>query len=141
MSRKHKETYHFTVILFKYVTNSKEVSERLTHFLIVYINISVVHPIICKRLSICTFALCNFVFVMWENQVLTARMNIYRFAKILVHHCTTFNVPTGSAHSPRTFPSRFALFLLFPKCKVHNVLFMFVYVNSCTRLQIFQWLF
>ena len=67
MRTEHEEAYYLAVIFLTYIAYCEEITERFTHFLVIYINISVMHPVICKRLSVCALALCYFIFVVREN--------------------------------------------------------------------------
>ena len=51
------------------------------------------HPVICKGLVICTLTLCDLIFMVWEDQVFTACMNIDLITQIMLCHNRTLNMP------------------------------------------------
>ncbi len=96
------------------------------------------HPVVCKVASVGAFRLCNLVFVVGEDQILTAAVNINGLAEIFPCHCGTFNVPPGSAVAPRGRPERLARFCAFPKAEIHRVFLNRRNVNTRARLKILK---
>ncbi|MPN53872.1 hypothetical protein SDC9_201540 [bioreactor metagenome] len=72
------------------------------------------HPIAGKGLARGRFALGDFVFVMGEDQILAAGVNIEGGAQKLHAHGAAFDMPARPAHSPGGGPSGFAGFGAFP---------------------------
>ena len=62
------------------------------------------HPVICKLHTVTAFALCNFIFVMGENKVLTAAMDIDGLSEIASAHSGAFDMPAGSSLAPGGLP-------------------------------------
>ena len=75
----------------------------------------------CKGFSVCSLRLCNFIFMMRENQVFAACMNVNFIAQILFAHDGALNVPARSAVAPRGFPERLALFFRLPEDKIQRI--------------------
>ena len=62
---------------------------------------SVVNPIFCKSLASEGFGLCDFVFVVGEDEVSSTTVDIDLLAKGFHIHCRAFDMPTGTAFAPR----------------------------------------
>ena len=77
MSAKHKETQHLKVIFLTDFSYRKEVAQRFGHFLV--INIQEMHcaaSIAQTVLAVAGLALCDLIFMVRENQILAACMNV-----------------------------------------------------------------
>ena len=77
------------------------------------------------------FGLSNLVFMMRENQVAAAAMEVKGFSQILHAHGRAFNMPAGTTRTPRALPSRLARFSGFPQRKIHRI--MLAVINVYTR--------
>ena len=113
-------------------TNRLEITKGLAHFNIINVNIAIVHPISCKCAAVSTFALSNLIFMMRENQVLTAAVNINCLTKIAPVHSRTLDMPAGSSLAPRRIPVRLPFLGGFPKCEIKRIFFLLTYGDSCT---------
>ena len=89
-------------------------------------------------LACSSFALCNFIFVMRENQVLTAAVQIERIAQIVRRHRRAFNMPARATLTPWRFPVWFTRLCSFPNSKVQRIFFLVIDINSSTCLQFFH---
>ena len=138
MGRNHQIANRLIAVFFRHVAHGEKVAERLGHFDVIDVDIAVVHPIIGKRHAVAALALRDFVFMVRENQILPAAVNVNRITEIAAHHCRALNVPAGSAVAPRGRPVRLAGFCAFPKGKVHRVFFQLADVNPRTGFQILQ---
>ena len=96
------------------------------------------HPVIRKRSTVAAFTLGNFVFVMRENQILTAAVNVNRFAEVASDHGGAFNVPAGSSLAPRGLPIRLAGLRILPESKVHRLFFQLPDIDSGSRFEILK---
>ena len=76
MRGKHIEAKNHRIKLRSHIPHGKEVPERLRHLLVVNVNKGIVHPVAGKLLSVCRLILGNLIFMMRENEVLSARMNV-----------------------------------------------------------------
>ena len=101
LRRNHNITNGLIAKLLCNLANCKEIAERFTHFAVINIDISVMHPIMRKIASISAFRLCNLVLMVRENKVLTTAMDINGLAQISSCHSRAFNMPTRSALPPR----------------------------------------
>ena len=96
-------------------------------------------PIFYKRMLACAaFGLGYFIFVMRENQITAAAMEIKTFAQIFHAHNGALNMPARSAFSPRAGPGRFAWFSCLPKSEIHRIFLTFINVNTGTGQHIIQ---
>ena len=84
------------------------------------------------------FGLGNLVFMMREDQVTAAAMEIKGFAQILHAHGRTFNMPAGTAGTPRALPCRLARFSGFPQRKIHRITLAVINVYTRAGQHIFQ---
>ena len=67
------------------------------------------------------FGLCDFIFVMREDQIAAATMEVECIAQIVGGHGRAFDVPARASLAPRAFPEWFAGLCRFPKCKVSRI--------------------
>ena len=86
MCGQHEETQYLQIVFFGDLTDSKEVAQRLRHLAVVNVQECIVHPVFCKRLVIGCLGLCDLIFMMREDQILAAGMNIDLFAEITFAH-------------------------------------------------------
>ena len=84
------------------------------------------------------FGLSNLVFMMRENQIAAAAMEVKGFAQILHAHGRAFNMPARTTGTPRALPCRLARFSGFPQRKIHRITLAVINVYTCTSQHIFQ---
>ena len=102
-----------------------EVTVRLTHFLSIHGQHVVVHPIMYHIFSLGSYGLCNLAFVMREDKVHTATMNVEVLAQVFLSHGCTFGVPAGEAVAPRGRPTHDVFRLrTFPEGKVCGIVLL-----------------
>jgi len=107
-----------------------EVAEAFTHFLSVDGYHVVMHPVMYHVIALRCYGLCNLTFVVREDKVHTATVNVEMFTQIFLSHCRTFGVPAGEAVTPWTWPAH-DMFRLgtFPQCKVGGIVFFLLAVQ------------
>ena len=89
-------------------------------------------PVMYKRMNTgAAFRLSNLVFMMRENQIAAAAMEIKGFAQILHAHGRAFDMPAGTTGTPRALPCRLARFSGFPQRKIHRI--TLAVINVYTR--------
>src|SRR5580698_9705197 len=90
-----------------------------------------VQPVFDERFAGGPFALGDLILVMWEFQVLATEMQVKGFTERLHAHGRAFNVPTGTAFAPWTWPEDLAILRHagLPQSKVSNR-FLVVFVRS-----------
>ena len=118
MGAQHVKTEHHRIILRGDVTDSKEVTEGLTHLLVVDIDESVVHPVVREGLVVCTLILCDLVFVVREDEVLTTGMDVETAATVLRSHDTALGVPARTTLAPWRLPVRLTVLLRLPEYEI-----------------------
>ena len=81
MSTENKEAHYLSWIQLQNIRYGNEIIQRLTHFLIINGNKAIVEPILGKAVVITTAALrlSNFIFMMWENQITAATVEVKGF--------------------------------------------------------------
>src|SRR5699024_8384738 len=84
MGAQHKEAQHLKVILLSDLTDCPEIPERFGHLPVVNIQERVVQPVARKNLSIAALALRDLIFMVREDQILAARMDINLLTEILL---------------------------------------------------------
>ena len=78
-------------------------------------------PVLCKALARKAFGLRNLVFVVGENEVPAAAVDIYLVAECGAVHSRALYVPARPALTPGGIPAYFALLCRLPQCKVGGV--------------------
>ena len=76
------------------------------------------------------------VFVVGENEVFTAAVNVDSLSEIFDRHRAALDVPAGSALSPRAIPGRLSRLLRLPQREVEHILFSLVDLDSRSGLQV-----
>ena len=79
-------------------------------------------------------ALGDFVFVVREDQVLPAAVDVQALAQVGHGHTGAFDVPAGTARPPRAFPRRFAGAGALPEGEVHGMFLVLVYLDAAACL-------
>ena len=100
MGAQHKEPKHLKIVLIADLADRTEVSKRLAHLTVIYIQKCIVQPVFCKFLSICSLALGNLIFMVRKYQILSACMDVNLLAQILLRHLGTLNVPSRTSVAP-----------------------------------------
>ena len=73
--------------------------------------------------TVCADTLRDFVFMVWENQVLPTAMDVDAVTQVLLGHDRTFQVPTGPAPAPWAIPAGQGVFGWFPQDELSRVSF------------------
>ena len=79
------------------------------------------HPVVGKRLTMSTFALSDFVFMVREDQVRTTAVDVERFAQIVAAHGRAFDVPTRTTATPLGIPLGFTGLGALPEHEVERI--------------------
>ena len=90
------------------------------------------------RFVVGSFTLGQFVFMMREDKILAAAMDIKGGTQIFTTHCRAFYMPARSAGPPWTVPTGLAGFGSLPQHKIHGIVFLFINRNTGTGLHIFK---
>src|ERR1700756_5361169 len=98
-------------------------------------------PVAYELLPSHPFALRDLGFVMWENVIDPAAVDVDLIAEQRSGHRAALDMPAGTAGSPRRIPFYVAIFLVprFPQREIPDVfLVVFVVFNPAGRLQLRQ---
>src|SRR6266513_450884 len=98
-----------------------------------------VQPVAHEFFSGDALALGDLRFVVWENVIDAAAVDIDLITEERRRHCAAFYMPSGTAGAPWTFPRHIAVFFVprFPKRKIPDVFFVvFIVLHSPGRLQL-----
>ena len=82
------------------------------------------HPDFGHRLTMAALTLRNFIFVMRENEIQSAPMDIKSLSQKATAHRRTFDMPTRSSPAPGALPERLSRFGRFPECKICSRTFL-----------------
>src|SRR4030067_1731976 len=98
-----------------------------------------VQPVVDELVSGGGFGLGDLVFVMGEDVVYAAAVDIERFAQVLGAHGRAFDVPSRPAGADLGLPERLSLFFRLPEGKVMaSFLLILVYVHPLSRLEFLE---
>ena len=125
MGSQHIEPEHIARPIGEQLVDRDEIAERLRHLLALHIQEAVMHPDVRQRmLMMRAFALRNFVFVMREDQIDAAAVNVdgVGFGERGLDHRGAFQMPAGAATTPRRIPARRVRVRRFPQHEIHRVL-------------------
>ena len=134
--REHEQAHGLGVELLHDVAHGEEVARGLGHLLVVHVDVAVVHPVFGKRLARRALGLGDLVFVVREDEVHAAAVDVKRLAEVLHAHGRALDVPAGTAHAPRALPRRLAGLLRLPEGKVHGMALYVPHLHARTALQI-----
>ena len=143
MTVQDEETDYFIREVFCDVSYCEEVAQGFGHFFVINSDETIVQPISSECAAVCRFGLSDFVFMVRENQVFAASVDIECIAQVMFGHYGAFNVPAGSAFTPRGCPAGFAFFFGFPQnevCRVFlRVIQRYTFGSTCDQfIQIFS---
>ena len=138
MRRKHEQAHGLGVVFGGDVAHGEEIARGLGHLLVVRVDVAVVHPVFGERLARRALGLGNLVFVMREDQVDAAAVDVKRLPEVFHAHGRALNVPAGAAHPPRAFPGRFARFLRFPEGEIHGMALEIAHFHARAAFQVVQ---
>ena len=74
--------------------------------------------------------LCDLVFMVGEDEVAAAAVDVYRLAEVFGRHRAAFDMPAGTAWTPGAIPCRFSGLRGLPEREVERLLFAFVDVDA-----------
>ncbi len=116
--------------VFREVFEGVEIAERLRHFSAIDHQVRDVEPGRGKMPAAGAAALGDFVFVVREDEIDTAAVEVEGFAEVFANHCGTLEVPAGSAFAPGGGPEIFAILGAagLPEHEVADALF-FVFIG------------
>ena len=118
MCGQHEETQYLQIVFFGDLPDSEEIAQGFGHLAVINVQESIVHPVFCKRLVIGCLGLCDLIFMMREDQILSAGMNIDLFAEITLTHDGALDVPAGTSLAPAGIPVRLAFFFRLPQYEI-----------------------
>ena len=99
--------HHIRIALREEVLDADHVAQRLGHLLAAKLQHAVVNPVAGKLFARVGFGLRDLVFVMREDQVVAAAVDIDLFTEFGEVHGRAFDVPAGTALAPRAIPGNF----------------------------------
>ena len=112
------------------IADGEKIAQRLGHFLFVDIHESVVDPVFDRRFPRRTAGLGDFIFVMREDQVFAAAMNVEGFAEIFLAHRGTLDMPSWATRPPGAVPCRLLWLAFFPQRKIQRIAFGLVDLDA-----------
>ncbi|MPM91663.1 hypothetical protein SDC9_138794 [bioreactor metagenome] len=136
MCLQHQEFNRLITEFFGDVAGGEEVAEALAHFAVIDVDKTVMHPVAGIFMAGAALALRNFVFMMRENQVAAAAMDVDSLAKMLADHGGALDVPAGAALAPRRLPEGLTGFGGLPEREIKRVLLVFRDVDAAAGFEI-----
>src|SRR5690606_20040385 len=85
----------------------------LAHFLTIYGNHIIVHPVVDGGAAVGNSTLCYFALMVRELQIHATSVDIKALTQILAAHSRALNMPAGIAYSPWASPSHYMLWSCF----------------------------
>ncbi len=122
MRAEQGQPHHFTLVRLKQHLGRDDVAERLGHLFRTHVDEAVVHPVTRQRRTVVrTAALRDLVFVVREDEVEAAGVDVYRLAQMLPDHRRAFDVPAGAAAPPRAVPADLRCIARLPQHEVGGI--------------------
>ena len=107
MAAQHVEAQHLARPILQQIVHGHEIAEALRHFRAFDLEMAVVHPVARERMIVMrAFGLRDLVFVMREDEIDAAAMNVEGLAQIFARHGRAFQMPARAAEAPGAFPAR-----------------------------------
>ncbi len=104
MCGKQKEPHGFVPEFRRSIAHKEKIARGLAHLFVVDIYMPVMAPKTRECAARCTFTLCDLVFMVREDEVNPAAVNVYIGAEIFIDHRRAFYMPPRSAFAPRGLP-------------------------------------
>ena len=86
VGHQHEHADDFQIVLLGDVPDGEEVALGFGHFFVVDVDVAVVDPVVGEGAAIGAFGLGNFVFVVGEDQILAAAVNVDGLAEEFAAH-------------------------------------------------------
>ena len=84
------------------------------------------HPVVGKGLAVRALALRDLIFMVREDQILSACMDIDGLAKVFLGHLGALDMPAWTALAPRRLPERLSFFFRFPENEIGRFFLAFL---------------
>ena len=134
----HQVADGLIAVFLRHLAHGKEIAEALAHLAVIDIDVTVMHPVMGKRHAVAALALGNLIFMVGENQVLAAAVDVNGLAQIAPGHSGALDMPAGTALAPGGAPARLAGLRSLPQGEVHGVLLDFAGRNTRPGLQVLK---
>ena len=133
----HIAHFHRRPTVLGEVFESVEIAERLRHFATIDHQMGDMEPSRSEVSAAGAAALGDFIFVVRENQIDTATVQVEGIAEVFTDHRRTFEVPARTAFSPGRTPKIFAILGAsgFPQDKVADALLFILIGIRALRLR------
>ena len=138
MRREQEHAHGLQIVFGCNIAHGEEIARRLGHFLIVHIDVTVVHPVPGKGLAGRALGLRNFVLMVGEDQIHAAAVNIKGLAQIFHAHRRALDMPAGATHAPGALPCGLAGLLTLPERKIHWVALDVADLDASAGFQVIQ---
>ena len=135
MGLQHIETKHFARPIRQQLVDRDEIAGRFRHLLAFDLQEAVVHPVIRHHgRTVGAARLCDLVFVVREDQIEAAAMDVEDIAEIGGAHRRALDMPARAAPAPRAFPTGLVVRRLFPEHKIGRVFLVGINCDTCAGL-------
>ncbi len=92
------------------------------------------HPV-ARESAECAFGLGNLVFMVGEDEVRTATVDVEAFTQITVRHGRALDMPARAARPPRALPRRLARLCRLPQREIERALLVLTHLDACAGLE------
>src|SRR4030095_2782032 len=134
----HPEPQRVRIVTLDDLPDVQRVAERLRHLLLAHVDHAVVHPVPGERLARAGFGLGDLAFVMREDQVLAAPVQVERRAEIFHGHRRALDVPARPSRAPRTLPRGLARLRALPEGEIARIALALVDLDASAGEQLVE---
>jgi hypothetical protein len=120
------------------LVDGDKIAQALRHLLALELEHPIMQPVARERLTGIAFGLGDFVFMVGEDEVVAAAVNVDLLAQVSQVHRGAFDVPPRPALAPRAVPARLTRLRRLPQGKVAFAFLLPARLHPRTRDGIFQ---
>ena len=124
------EAHHGAGEFIEDIPEKEEIPQGFGHFFRIDGDKAVMEPVMHRFTAVAAFGLGDFVFVMGEDQIRAAAVNIEGIAEVFFGHGGAFDMPAGTAFAPGAFPIGFAGFRRFPQREIEGISLLLAHGDS-----------
>ncbi len=133
-----EEAEHGRIVPRDEVANRQRVAQRLRHLLAAQVHHAVVQPVAREGLAGDALGLGDLAFVMREDEVLAAAVDVERLTEIADGHGRALDMPARPPGSPRAVPGGLAGLRALPQREVAGVALAFVDLHASAGQEVLE---
>ncbi len=136
--REEQEPHSFAIGLLQHLPNRHNIPERLGHLHPFIRHEPIMHKVLDKGFPCGCFRLSNFVFMMRENKIPAATVDIEGLTEVLRTHGRTLDMPSRSSLAPGTRPGGLSGLRGLPEGKVRDLPLVLVRLKARSSKEFFH---